>query len=372
MKDEIFSNISKIIERDSKFSTYKFALLRGTIDVIQDNSPFLKFSNEQVSIPLGLLIEKWLLYYYPILESEVYFPQINGNRQLAFETVFRKVIMNYYLKGGLSVFYNDLRRKEIPESIKLDVITLFEKIGNTIVKQPMYYIGGSLGEAKSPIFIFNNDKIKIPFDKVDLEYLIRRYGTFSIPNSYYFAFQLFGTFISGKDSLINKWVEFSIKASGNEKDKGRFFSEILRDPVTERDSQISKNMYNVALANHGKVKCVWTGQELFKFEVDHIIPFSVWKNNDLWNLLPSNSKINKEKLDKIPSPALIERSKYLIIDYWKNIKSEFPVRFKKEIIVSILGSELNEDWPNNAIDKLKETCNFLINTRGFEEWNPKN
>ena len=37
MQEDIFRNISKIIERDSKVTTYKFALLRGLIDIIQEN-----------------------------------------------------------------------------------------------------------------------------------------------------------------------------------------------------------------------------------------------------------------------------------------------------------------------------------------------
>ena len=41
MDKKIFSNIGKIIERDSKSTTYKFALLRGTIDIIQENSPYI-------------------------------------------------------------------------------------------------------------------------------------------------------------------------------------------------------------------------------------------------------------------------------------------------------------------------------------------
>ena len=36
MDNEVFFNISKIIERDSKTTTYKFALLRGVIDIIQE------------------------------------------------------------------------------------------------------------------------------------------------------------------------------------------------------------------------------------------------------------------------------------------------------------------------------------------------
>ncbi len=36
MSYEILKNINKIIERDSKDTTYKFALLRATIEVIRE------------------------------------------------------------------------------------------------------------------------------------------------------------------------------------------------------------------------------------------------------------------------------------------------------------------------------------------------
>ncbi|HOP97384.1 MAG TPA: GNAT family N-acetyltransferase [Verrucomicrobiota bacterium] len=32
-----------------------------------------------------------------------------------------------------------------------------------------------------------------------------------------------------------------------------------------------------------------------KFEIDQAIPFALWKNNDLWNLLPALPAINNEK-----------------------------------------------------------------------------
>jgi len=104
MINEVFQNISKIIERDSKATTYKFALLRGVIDIIQDNSPFITFSNDRVFFPTGLLVEKWMLYYYPILESFTAIPQINGETKLAFEIQFRKLISDYASIGGFSAF----------------------------------------------------------------------------------------------------------------------------------------------------------------------------------------------------------------------------------------------------------------------------
>lgn len=67
-------DLAKIIERDSKDSTYKYALLRGTIEIIQEHNQYKKVTGSEVSFPLGLLILKWIEYYYPILSNRVFIP----------------------------------------------------------------------------------------------------------------------------------------------------------------------------------------------------------------------------------------------------------------------------------------------------------
>ena len=146
MNKEIFSNISKIIERDNKSTTYKFALLRGTIDLIQENSPFIEFKDDRVHFPMGLLIEKWMIYYYPIFDSIHRIPQINGVSNLAFETLLTKVVHFYKKRNRLSGFYNDLKRNGIPEEISPTVAALAQKLHGTLSKMPMYYIGRSLSQ----------------------------------------------------------------------------------------------------------------------------------------------------------------------------------------------------------------------------------
>ena len=123
MNHEVFYNISKIIERDSKSTTYKFALLRGVIDIIQDNSPYISFADNRVRIPTGLLIEKWLIYYYPILQSQISIPQINGEANLAFSNQLSKLISDYEARGGFSAFFNDLKNKGIINSIPMATIS---------------------------------------------------------------------------------------------------------------------------------------------------------------------------------------------------------------------------------------------------------
>lgn len=370
MNKDIFYNISKIIERDSKVTTYKFALLRGVIDIIQDNSPYISSSNGRVQIPTGLLIEKWILYYYPILESPAFIPQINGDVNLAFGNQLNQIISVYRPIGGFSAFYNDLKTKGIPESIKQDFIVLAKKLQETITKMPMRYIGRSI--SNDFYSIFNNETHsprKNTSTTIDIEYLIRNFGTFSIPFEYYEAFKVLGSFIGGQDSILFKWAEFSVNASGQRLSIENVVNEVLRSPITERDVAESKSIYKSILKKEGKVYCVWTGKSISRYDVDHMIPFSVWKNNDLWNLLPSQSTTNNQKRDKIPSPDLIERRKDLILYYWNLISHNQPQRFQKEMQVALLGNNPFAAWHETAIQQLQSSCDYLISNRGYDVWN---
>ena len=373
MQDEIFKNISKIIERDSKVTTYKFALLRGVIDIIQDNSPYLSFSEHRAHIPTGLLIEKWILYYYPIFESPTFIPQINGDVSLAFHYQLDKIISGYKNTGGFSAFYNDLKKKGIPVYLEYDFIELAKKLADTISRMPMKYIGRSISNDYYSIFNYKSQRPMLKeSETIDIEFLIRNFGSFSIPIEYYKAFKLLGSFIGGQDSILFKWAEFSVNASGKRLSIANVVNEVLKSPITERDVAESKQIYKSILQNEGKVYCVWTGKQISRYDVDHMIPFSVWKNNDLWNLLPSQATINNNKRDKIPSPDLIESRKDLILYYWELINQNQPQRFQKEMQVTLLGNNPFDSWQNKAIQQLQNSCDYLISNRGYNEWRINN
>lgn len=370
MNKEVFYNIGKIIERDSKTSTYKFALLRGVIDIIQENSPYISFVENRVHIPTGLLVEKWLLYYYPILESKDNLGQINGNRNLAFENLFKIIIGEYATRNGFSAFYNDLKNKGIPDDLQKVFFDLVKKIRDTITTNPMQFIGRSISNEFYSIFNYKNQTIRRK-SIIDIETLIKEFGTFSIPIEYYEAFKLLGSFINGQDSILFKWAEFSVKASTETLLVHNVLNEVLRSPVTKRDSELSKKLYTEILKKEGTIYCVWTGKiisSLKESNIDHVIPFSVWKNNDLWNLLPSTPSVNSKKLDKIPTPEILERQKNLIIDYWGIIYEHQSKRFQKEIQVALLGNHSFDSWKNTGILQLQNSCNYLIENRGFEGW----
>ena len=368
MRNEVFTNISKIIERDSKTTTYKFALLRGVIDIIQDNSPYIFFSNDRVNFPIGLLVEKWILYYYPIFESSDNIPQINGETKLAFVSQLKKIISEYSSNGGFSVFYNDMKNKGIPNNLRSDFVSLAKIIKKTIIGMPMKHIGRSISNDYYSIFQYKSGTKSKTSNGIDVEFMINNFGTFSIPIDYYEAFQILGSFISGQDSILFKWAEFSVSASGKNLSIEKVVSEVLKSPITERDVKESKQIFKSILKNEGKVYCVWTGKPIISYEVDHLIPFSVWKNNDLWNLLPSEAKTNNLKRDKIPSIELIEKRKDLIFHYWELLNEKQAQRFQKEMKISLLGNNPFSAWKETAFEHLQRSCDYLITNRGYAEW----
>lgn len=382
MNPDVFSGISTILERDSKSTTYKFALLRGVIDIIQDNSPFIELRNGRAYMPLGLLVEKWILYYYPIFDSDnqLFIPQINGaGKKLRFQIRFEDFIQKYSKRGGFSAFYNDLRGKGLPSDFQADFEKLIHEIRDTVATMPMKHIGYSMTQQYYSIFHFEKGKRARLCASIDREYLIMNLGTFSIPIDYYEAFKILGSFINGKDSILVKWAEFSVSASGRQLSIHQVMDEVLKSPITEREIKASKRLYEDILKREGRVYCVWSGKKINSYAVDHMIPFSVWKNNDLWNLLPTQPSINSKKRDKIPSPDSIDRRQELILLYWKLMHKNQSTRFMKEIQMALLGHKKSdiewgnlrseeEEWQQTGIDQLKESCRYLINQRGFEEW----
>lgn len=369
MNTDIFKNVSKIIERDSKTTTYKFALLRGVIDIIQENSPYITIQNNRAIIPLGLLIEKWLLYYYPLLESPIKIPQINGDMNLAFELELISIINSYKNLGGFSTFYNDLKNNGIPQNLAATFIQLAKKIKETIIRMPMRYIGRSISNKYYSLFRYES-RIKIKNHQIiNTQFLIENFGYFSMPLDYFEALKTLGNFVGGTDSIFFKWAEFSVNASRKNLSVEKVLNEIFKNPITQREVAESKRIYTEIIQKEGSVFCVWTGKKITKYDIDHLIPFSIWKNNDLWNLFPAQTKINNQKRNKIPSSNTIEKRKELIIYYWELVKEHQPERFNREIKISLLGNNLYTDWKITALNQLKSSCDFLINNRGYEEWN---
>jgi hypothetical protein len=375
-----FIRVSQIIERDSKDTTYKFALLRATIDAINLYDQHIIKYDDKVVIPTGLLIEQWLWYYYPLMDSKIFLPQKNGEpaemskgKNISFRKHFRSVIDEYSKNGNFKLFYNDYKRKKLKENVNRELYFLINDLYQTITKMPMKYIGKSVSKDEYSIYSIEKNKNRTSNDAiVCTEFLLNNYGSFSIPGDFYLVLKYLGGFIGGKNTIINNWADFIVK--NGERHNSKISKELVLNrlmtlPNSERDIATIEKYYK----NQNDLYCVWSGARITTstLNIDHVLPFAHYLNNDLWNLLPTVNKVNGNKSDKIPSPILIDKRKDIIIDYWENLHDYFTIGFEDEIKIS-LHPEINfhnsSSWQNLAIDALKEKAEFLINIKGIEPW----
>ncbi|WP_322496677.1 HNH endonuclease domain-containing protein [Chloroflexus sp.] len=61
------------------------------------------------------------------------------------------------------------------------------------------------------------------------------------------------------------------------------------------------------------------------YAIDHVIPYAVWGNNDLWNLLPTLPQVNLAKSDALPARPLLIKRKDVIIGYLSLSLSPTPL-----------------------------------------------
>src|SRR3972149_2915048 len=136
--------IAEIISRDATDTTYKYALLRGVSEICQEYEHLGHSEKGRFFLPSGLLVEKWLIYYYPIIDSHKFIPQ-KGNEKattssglkISFRRQFEKVTKYYQKLGGFPVFYKDYKTENIPIEIRSDLRLLIRQILYTITRYPM-------------------------------------------------------------------------------------------------------------------------------------------------------------------------------------------------------------------------------------------
>jgi len=353
--------IESILNRDKKTATYKLALFRALTDIASGEYNNVKwYGDGTVGVPLRSIAERWLFYYWPIFESQLFIPQINGEKDgCSMPVKFRKsltgLIEIYRPAGGIGSFNSQYENNELNDKDNV-VEKLLREIEDTIVKGPVYYSGGSLDEGK--VFSYNrNDK------------------TVVIPSDIWRELSLMWHWIG--DALILRWGELTSRMSGGNIPVSKVIDLLLdkTDPV--RDTNVSRALFTGDTA----LECVWSGKAIHKgFDIDHVIPYTLWHNNDLWNLLPADPKVNNSKRDLLPSRNLMIKRKDVIKGYWDRIAladlstvtglaavKAVDWRFKNEYR-RFTGKCFGNDWHETLFAAVVEAVEFTAIQRGVGRW----
>jgi hypothetical protein len=177
---------------------------------------------------------------------------------------------------------------------------------------------------------------------------------------------LIGHWIS--ESLIVRWAELTHEISCRTVAVKDVIDRLLVRPEEQRDVQFARNVYSY----ERNLTCVWTEIVLGnRFAVDHTIPFSIWRNNDLWNLVPTSPSVNSAKSDKLVSKRLLLASKHRIIHYWESMKDRATNRFVLEMRRSLLNTtDDSANWQEPAFAGLVQNVETLAMQRGLVRREP--
>ena len=156
---------------------------------------------------------------------------------------------------------------------------------------------------------------------------------------------------------VESWTHGEIPASA-------VLELLLQLPSDERDTSVSRNFFG----SLPRLECVWSGKEIANsFAVDHVLPFAWWRNNELWNLLPSDPAINSRKSDSLPEKRLLLRRKDLFIEYWRRMDASFANRFPREV-TRFTGRPKSADWEQTLFSSLVDAVEYTALLRGVKRW----
>jgi SAM-dependent methyltransferase len=343
--------IEGVLNRDKKDATYKLALFRAICDIALTEYRRVRVDKgKNIGILLDDIVEKWLIYYWPFVEN--FIPQKHGEspnskKKMAFRESLEELTRYYKASGGLQGFILDKRSSKLTGEAKEILKKVYKHIRLTIKKGPIVYSGGALQTGK--VFDYNSQTKRVLFSP-DL----------------WREFVLMGHWI--RDALILRWAELTAKISRNSIKPSEIIDLLLRNPIPERETSDARKIF-MKLENK---ECVWSGKRLkTKFDVDHAIPFSLWMNNDLWNLFPISPLVNNNKRDKLPTTSLVKKRRAPIIDYWKLMRSEMTPRFDYEMerFTGLLKID-PFNWENKLFSHFIEAIEYTAIQRGIERWEP--
>jgi hypothetical protein len=177
----------------------------------------------------------------------------------------------------------------------------------------------TLPNTDTPVFSVEQFRNKPPKDQLSLnaDYMAS-FGTFSVPIKVWESLTRFSVWI--EPVLVSEWINTMVSYEGNRVKnftKLDFINALNWENPERSTARIRSKV--LTLSAQQSLHCCWSGKKLKldHYAIDHAFPFARWPNNDLWNLLPTDSKINANKADKLPSANRLGDAKDRILSWWE-------------------------------------------------------
>mgnify|MGYP006276793221 CR=1 FL=1 len=363
--------LESILVEDRKVNSYKYALLRALANLaIHRYNAVEWLPDGRVALPWKLIADEWIAYYWPIVEADVgagpvlqgndsatadspailQGQKIKGKSDFAFRRPLTDLAARFARAGGYAAFSRSRDAGRLTaESEKLyrDAV---QKLKSAI-GQPVYYAG--------------NERTTKGLFEMKGQHVI-------LPGALWSELSVMGRWVI--DSIVLRWAEFTVGLRHQSPGLTReaVLGLLLSEDQADRDVAVAQEIFEARRrqTSDGRIECVWSGDSVSKFDVDHAIPFSLWGNNDLWNLLPASPKVNNAKRDRLPTRPLIERRRDAIVEAWEMLFEAERGLFL-EHAGSFTGHQV-QDFGRRERDDLfstfKDAVEYTARNRVAERW----
>jgi hypothetical protein len=304
--------ISTILKHDSKVTSYKIALLRAINDVVL-TYPDLRTYQSNVAVPLKLLAEFWIAYYWPFVDPDSSIQQgQKAKRQgqtindMAFRPALTELRRQWEvgiggLKNSADGFFliNELRSPRKHQRYPQSLIDAYRSAISAITKtiqMPIQYAGPghwSVFEKPQSYNQIAARTVAVPGTRARDRCLI-------IPFDLWATFRQMSLWVEAL--CIHEWCLFSERVSNE--DRGYIYGLLTSRPDNRRPLTWERNQIEILIMEGTEFTCPWTEKRIGQgvaYDLDHILPIAVYPTNELWNLVPSDPAFNShKKRDRLP------------------------------------------------------------------------
>lgn len=345
--------IESVLRNDHKVATYKLALLRAFCDLAERDERAVDWMHpSRVSVPVAAIAELWLRYYWPLVAASSLIPQNNaearGGKPITFrnDLVALQSLCNQHYgdpHSAFSLFLIDWKKQALPPALRNQLNKALLAIKRALVQGPVKY------SERGQMFSYHPKTRSVLVD-----------------SELWIEFCLTGYWV--KDSLLLRWAELTRQFAGKHQARvstGVVMELLLSREEVEREQRFARALY----VKEKELNCVWSGKKITarSLDVDHALPYSLFHNNDLWNLLPADKQVNNAKRDKVPAPGFLSARRDALVAQWRFLHQAEAELFTNEV-TSALGRFRPNAWEIDLFTHLKTRAEHVIYARGAKSW----
>ncbi len=313
-EDELWSAFSCVfLSKSRNDSSYKYGFLKAIIDNLYNVDADLKLTFDQLFSKFGEIY--WNLILKHGLKQKV---ATNDNRETYLEQILHSTAKKYNIQEPIPY-------ESLTPSMMLDISHQIK------MKCKKYVVGALFEDTKRLFYSFSKKEEWLQINPVMYEFVCKHKVVIEKLNYY-------------------EWARFLERVNDDS------VAIRLLDKIDESGKRNNLAAYRQILYEEFESKrCFYCGKSLEpdKIDVDHFIPWSFIKDDNLWNLVLACPSCNRKKNDKLPVDryltALVERNQHIIVETHRSDEQHYQANTLRYVYYWAKVNGYDSLWQPNTV-----------------------